>query len=213
MSDEKFFGTESTFEVDGHLLVRGHEQARGGGPDPAALLDQGLARVGRAQLRRLDLQRRAYRRCRTTTPPRSASRRSRSSRAGWSCRTSRACRRWSTWRPAAARWSAGARRHQQGQSAVRSDLVIDHSVQVDDFGNAEAFRSTPRRSSSATRALRVPEVGAAGLLELLRRARRRRASSTRSTWSIWPSACSPRSATARRSPSPTRWWAPTRTPR
>jgi aconitate hydratase len=45
---------------------------------------------------------------------------------------------------------------------VKCDLVIDHSVQVDAFGlQGRPHHQRGARSSSATRALRVPQVGPA----------------------------------------------------
>ena len=96
---------------------------------------------------------------------------------------------------------------------VDVDLVIDHSVQVDAFGNAGAFASMPSVSSSETASATRSSSGDSILRQLQRRAARRPESAIRST-----SSTSPRSSTAARpaappAPIPTRWSAPTRTRR
>ena len=54
---------------------------------------------------------------------------------------------------------------------VPCDLVIDHSVQVDDFGIGDALHDQRRaRVRAQQRALRVPEVGPAVAQQLPRRA-------------------------------------------
>ncbi len=56
-----------------------------------------------------------------------------------------------------------------------AELVIDHSVQVDDFGNGLAFRvNADLRISAQPRALRVPALGPEGVPQLRRRAARHR---------------------------------------
>ena len=55
-------------------------------------------------------------------------------------------------------------------------LVIDHSVMVDDFGNAKAFERQCRaiEYQRNLRALRLPEMGQLGLQQLPRRSPRHR---------------------------------------
>ena len=63
---------------------------------------------------------------------------------------------------------------------VPVDLVIDHSVQVDEFGTAEAFGANVELEFRAQpRALRVPPLGPEGVQELPRRAARHRHRATR----------------------------------
>ena len=96
---------------------------------------------------------------------------------------------------------------------VPADLVIDHSVQVDRFGDARRLRRQRRaRVRAQPRALHAAALGPAGLRRLPHRAAGHRdrapgqprvplagrAGAARSTASWWPS--------------PTRWSAPTRTP-
>ena len=58
---------------------------------------------------------------------------------------------------------------------VPADLVIDHSVQVDVFGNGARLRHQRRaRVRAQPRALRVPALGAEGVPQLPRRAARHR---------------------------------------
>ncbi len=55
------------------------------------------------------------------------------------------------------------------------DLVIDHSVMVDDFGNPRGLRAQRRAGIPAQRrALRLPALGPVGLRQLPRRAARHR---------------------------------------
>ncbi len=65
-----------------------------------------------------------------------------------------------------------ARRHEDGSAAIPTkinplvpvDLVIDHSVQVDYFGTADAFeKNVEARVRAQPRALRVPALGPVGL--------------------------------------------------
>ena len=97
---------------------------------------------------------------------------------------------------------------------VDVDLVIDHSVQVDAFGNERAFaRQRRARLRAQPRALLVPQVGPGAPSTTSASCRRRPGSATRST-----SSTSPRSSTAARTtapcrPTPTPWSAPTRTRR
>ena len=63
---------------------------------------------------------------------------------------------------------------------VPVELVIDHSVQVDAFGSADAFRVERRaRVRAQPRALRLPALGAGRLRQPRGRAARARASATR----------------------------------
>ena len=69
--------------------------------------------------------------------------------------------------------------------------MIDHSVQVDAFGNDARLRDQRRaRVRAQRRALRVPALGPAGVRQLPRRAARRPASATRSTSSTSARSCS-----------------------
>ena len=140
--------------------------------------------------------------------------RSRSSRRGSCSKTSPACRRWSTWptmRGAMKRLGGDPKRI---NPLVPVDLVIDHSVQVDRFGSPEAlaeniameFQRNRERyeflrwGQKAFRNFRVVpparghhppgEPGVPGEVRL------RRARTRPGRW-----------------PCPTRWWAPTATPR
>ena len=63
---------------------------------------------------------------------------------------------------------------------VPAELVIDHSVQVDEFGTAGGVRGQfAARVPAQPRALRVFEVGPDGVSQLLARCRRAWASATR----------------------------------
>ena len=70
------------------------------------------------------------------------------------------------------------------------ELVIDHSVQVDEF--ATRSRSSQRRARvrAQPRALRLPALGPEGVRQLPRRAARHRHRATRSTSSTWRGSCS-----------------------
>ena len=69
-------------------------------------------------------------------PPR---RRSRSCRPGSCSRTSPACRPSSTWPSCATRWPISGAIRALVNPLVPADLVIDHSVQIDQFGTPGAF--------------------------------------------------------------------------
>ena len=92
---------------------------------------------------------------------------------------------------------------------VPVELVIDHSVQVDAFGSAQAFRINAEkefeRNGSATRSC----AGARPRSRASRPCRPTRASSTRSTSSTSPASCSRTRARC----TPTRSSGPTRTRR
>ena len=99
------------------------------------------ARVGAAQLRR---QESSAQRCRDAGElEREDSRRtkrSRSSSRASFCRISPACRWWSISPRCAARCSALGGDPKIIEPLVPVDLVVDHSVQVDFFGSAQALR-------------------------------------------------------------------------
>ena len=133
-------------------------------------------------------------------------RRSRSCRPGSSSRTSPACPRSSTSPSCATRWPTSAATRRRSTRSCPADLVIDHSVQVDQFGTPGAFAFNVEReyerngeryqllrwAQTAFRDLRVVPPG-------------HRASSTRSTSSSWPrSSRRAMTAMAAGSPSPTR---------
>ena len=76
---------------------------------------------------------------------------------------------------------------------VPAELVIDHSVQVDEFGTAAGVRSQfAARVSAQPRALRIFEVGPDRVPQLQRGARRAWASATRSISNTSPASSSPR---------------------
>ena len=85
---------------------------------------------------------------------------------------------------------------------IPADLVIDHSVQVDNFATSTALLFNAEREFERNREryefLPFPRTWA---------------SFTRSTWNTWPRWCAqkpPRRGTSW--PSPIPWWAPIRTP-
>ena len=98
---------------------------------------------------------------------------------------------------------------------VPAELVIDHSVQVDDVRHARRVpRSTPSSSSSATRSATRSCAGARAPSTTSRSCRPTPASSTRSTSSTSRASSSSTTRTTDRSrPIPTRSSAPTRTRR
>ena len=80
---------------------------------------------------------------------------------------------------------------------VPCDLVIDHSVQVDHYGSAEAFKlNVALEFERNYRTLPAAQVRPARLRELPRRAARVPASCTRSTSSTCHRACSCVTSTA-----------------
>ena len=96
---------------------------------------------------------------------------------------------------------------------VDVDLVIDHSVQVDAFGNERAFAVNAEREFERNRERysflkwgQRPSTTSASC-------RRRPGSATRSTSSTSPRSSTAASATAPCRPTPTPWSAPTRTRR
>ena len=94
------------------------------------------------------------------------------------------------------------------------DLVIDHSVQVDAFGHAGRLRAQRRaRVRAQRRALRLPALGLRRRSTISASCRPAPASATRSTSNTWPRWSGPRRRATARSPIPTRWSAPTATPR
>jgi hypothetical protein len=82
------------------------------------------------------------------------------------CRTSPACRRWSTWPPCATRWKRLGGDPRRSTRCSPAELVIDHSVQVDEFGTPRASRQREIELRAQPRALRVPALGPAGLRQL-----------------------------------------------
>ena len=97
---------------------------------------------------------------------------------------------------------------------VPVDLVIDHSVMVDDFGNAARLRAERRaRIRAQRRALPLPPLGPVGLPRISASCRRAPASATRSTSNISRRPCGrSQEGGQTSSPIPTRWSAPTATP-
>ena len=88
-----------------------------------------------------------------------------------------------------------------------AELVIDHSVQVDEFGTVECvFHQRRARVPAQPGALCLSQMGPDCVSQLLRPCLRGWASATRSTWSTWPAWCLPR---LRRAvwfePIPTHW--------
>ena len=49
-----------------------------------------------------------------------------------------------------------------------AELVIDHSVQVDEYGTAAAYEANSLRVPAQSRALRIPQVGPVRISQLLR---------------------------------------------
>ena len=97
---------------------------------------------------------------------------------------------------------------------VDVDLVIDHSVQVDAFGNERAFAVNAEREFERNRErYSFLKWGQRGLRQLHASCRRRPGSATRSTSSTSPRSSTAASATASCRPTPTPWSAPTRTRR
>ena len=139
------------------------------------------------------------RRWRAGTRRRRRRTRSTSTRPASSCRTSPACRRSSTSRRCAAAMADLGGDPQRINPLIPVELVIDHSVQVDDFATPLRDRAQLRaRVRAQPRALRVPPLGPGRRSPTSRPCRRTRASATRSTSSS--SRASSRSATGRRSP-------------
>ena len=97
---------------------------------------------------------------------------------------------------------------------VDVDLVIDHSVQVDAFGNAARLRGQRRaRVRAQPRALLLPQVGPGGLRQLQRRPAGDRDLPPGQPRAHLPGRLQLASAAARCRPTPTPWSAPTRTRR
>ena len=95
------------------------------------------------------------------------------------------------------------------------ELVIDHSVQVDEAGHAARVRRQRRAGIRAQpRALRVPPLGPERLRQLPRRSARHRDRPPGQPRIPGPRRLRRRATNGRpRWPIPTRWSAPTRTPR
>ena len=92
------------------------------------------------------------------------------------------------------------------------ELVIDHSVQVDVHGRPDAFELNADLEFTGTASATSSCGGARTRSPTSGWSRPTPASSTRSTSSTWRAWCSTRRATGGPSRTPTRWWAPTRTP-
>ena len=173
-------------------------------------VDPHRARIGAAQLRRQEGDRGAREAARQLEAERRrAPTRSRSSSRASCCRTSPACRCWSTSPRCAASPHKLGKNPKIIEPLVPVDLVVDHSVQIDYYGAHERARPQHEaRVQAQPRALPVHEVGHAGLRHLQGRAagHRHRAPGE------------PRVPRARRasrrtaSTIPTRWSAPTATP-
>ena len=101
---------------------------------------------------------------------------------------------------------------------VPVDLVIDHSVMVDDFGNAKAFEQERRaRIRAQQRALRVPELGPAGAFDNFRVVPPgtgicHQVNLEYLAQTVWTEGQVTTARPAPESPIPTRWSAPTATP-
>ena len=78
------------------------------------------------------------------------------------------------------------------RSLAPAELVIDHSVQVDEYGTAFSLRSAlAARIPAQPRALRLLEMGPVRLQQLLRRSSRHGHLSPGQSRSIWPVSSSP----------------------
>ena len=111
----------------------------------------------------------------------------------------RASRRSSTWRRCADAMAAFGGDPSRIDPLIPAELVIDHSVRVDDFASRLAIRRNAElRVPSQPRAVRVPPLGPGRLRRAQGRPRRTRASATRSA----SSSCARvvERATGRRSP-------------
>ena len=92
-------------------------------------------------------------------------------RAACSCRTSPASPPSSTSPRCATRWPTSAATRRKINPLVPAELVIDHSVQVDEFGTPAAFAQQRRaRVRAQPRALRVPALGPGRVRQLQGRA-------------------------------------------
>ena len=214
------FGSKATLDVGGRKVDIYRLDARREGRcrrrRHAAVLAAHPAREPAAQRGRQDGHARGHRggRLHGIRSAQARATRSRSARRACSCRTSPACPRvvdLAAMRDAFARSAATP-------SAINPlqpvDLVIDHSVQVDELRHAALVRRERRaRVRAQPRALPVPALGPARVQEHARRAARHRHRATRSTSSTSRRSCSRPSATASPRRIPTRSSAPTRTPR
>jgi aconitate hydratase len=92
------------------------------------------------------------------------------------------------------------------------DLVIDHSVQVDAFGSAQALTINAELEFERNkRALRVPEVGPAAAFHNFRVVPPATGIVHQVNLEYLAKVVGPKSRTEH-GPTPTAWWAPTRTP-
>ncbi len=96
------------------------------------------------------------------------------------CRISPACRPWWIWPRCATRCAHLGGDPKKINPLLPAELVIDHSVQVDKFGAANAFAFNAETGDAAQhRALRVPALGPEELSRISRSCRRTPASATR----------------------------------
>ena len=161
------FATQTTLEVDGkRYKYRQPGQARRKVRHQAtALLDEDPSRESAAARRRLERHRkRKSKRSRTGTRRKNPTPKSPSCPRAWCCRISPAFPAWSIWPRCATRscvWAAMPRRI---NPLIPSELVIDHSVQVDMFGTAgslDAEREDRVRPQQG--ALRISALGPEGV--------------------------------------------------
>ena len=138
-------------------------------------------------------------------------RRSTSARRACCCRISPACPAWSIWRRCAMRCAKMGADPKKANPLIPVDLVIDHSVQVDEFGTDGRVRSQrAARISAQSGALCVPALGPDGVSEFPRGAARYRHRASGES-GISGAGGLHRSNGAARIPTP--WSAPIRTPR
>ena len=130
------------------------------------------------------------------------------------CKTSRACPASSIWRRCVAAMKRLGGDPKRINPLIPVDLVIDHSVQVDHFGDSGGAGSQRRtRVRAQSRALRIPALGAEGVRQFPRRAagRGHRAPGESRVSGQGASFCARTSEAP--SPCPTRWSEPTATRR
>ena len=150
---------------------------------------------------------------RAGTASRTRCERSASCRRACCCRISPACPAWSIWPPCATRSPRWAATRDRANPLMPADLVIDHSVQVDQFGTTMRSTSTPLLEFQRNRERYiVPALGPDGVPQFPRRAARHRHRPPGEP-GISGAAWSFRERRRRRRPIPTPWWAPIRTPR
>ena len=141
-------------------------------------------------------------------------RRSRSCRRACCCRILPAFRRSWIWRRCAKRSASWAATPKKINPLLPGELVIDHSVQVDKFGTADALCVQRRaRISTQCRALRVSALGPKGLREFQSRAAGHRHLPSGESRISRASRFQREAGRQRGSRFPIRWSAPIRTPR